>query len=331
MSASAQPMTVTVDGVRLAAVCACLPPHAEDNLARCTALYGDAAKAESVVKATGIRTRRVAAPGTTSLDLCLQAAETVLRESRTDPAEIGAVIAVSFTPAQAMPCNACQAQARLGLPRDLAAFDVGLACSGWPYGLFLAAQFARATGRKVLLLDGDVQTPFLRADDAASVPVLADAGTAALVAPASGAPAWSFAFLTAGEQGTALTLPPGGPFAMDGMAVFKFVATDVASFLRRFLDATHADPAALDAFVPHQANMYMIRQLAKALGFRSEQLAVSGDVFGNPASASVPLTLAHAAPRGRVLAAGFGGGLSASAVLFDLPPEALLRVQDAVS
>jgi len=301
-----------LNGVEILGIGSCLPARVEDNLVACEKLFGSAERADAVVRTTGIVRRRVADPGVTSLDLCVGAAETLMAATKTRPDEIGAVIQVTFTPARLMPCNACQAQARLGLPKDVVAFDLGLACSGWTYGLYVAGSLAKATGRKVLLLDGDVQTPHLKSDDAASVPLLADAGTATLLAPSEHGDLWRFSFRSDGALGETLTLPVGGTFAMDGFGVFKFVTTEVLHFIRDFLARTGESAAALDAFVPHQANVFMIRKMAKGLGFADAKLMVSGDVFGNSASATVPVTLAHCRPHGRVLVAGFGGGLSAS-------------------
>ena len=103
---------------------------------------------------------------------------------------------------------------------------------------------------------------------------------------------------------------------MDGFGVFRFVAADVTAFLRDFLSATGGAP---DFFIPHQANMYMVRQLAAALGL-GERLLASGPLYANPGSCSVPLTLAAGgfpdSSNGKedfdVLLAAFGAGLSAS-------------------
>ena len=312
-------------GVSVEGVCAALPQASEDNLARCAELYGDAAKAANVVKATGILRRRIAAAGTTSLDLCVAAAEALMKDASVAAADIGGVVFVTFTPAETMPCNACQAQARLGLGNDIVAFDVGLACSGYAYGLYLAGTLARATGRKILLLDGDVQTAHVKKDDGATVPVLADAGTATIVSP-GGADAWEFAFLSKGEDGAALRLPVGGTISMDGFAVYRFVAMDVQSFIKGFLAETGRAADSFDAFVPHQANVFMIRQLAKSLGFAADKLLVSADEVGNSASATVPVTIAQCAKGGqRLLVSGFGGGLSASVASITLPKTAVLK------
>lgn len=308
-------MQLELTGVSLIGVSACLPPKVVDNAEACQKVYGDASKASSVVKATGIKRRRVVENGTTSLDLCCAAARRLLADVSCPSDEIGALVSVSFTPARQMPCNACAAQARLGLPTGIMAFDINLACSGYAYGLYMAGLLARQMGRKVLLLDGDTQTTFTDPKDVATVPVLADAGTATLVAPcAEGGDPWKFAFLSDGAKGDVLTLPHGGTITMDGFGIFKFVAMDVSKFIKQFLAETQVE---VDAFIPHQANVYMIEQLAKMLKIDREKLWVSGDELGNSCSATVPTTMAYvgrtlsAAPR-RLLISGFGGGLSAS-------------------
>ena len=320
---------LALEGVAIDGIVSCLPRRREDNLARCTVLYGDADRASAVVKATGIAARRIAEAGTTSLDLCVKAAETLMADAGVTADRIGAVVFVTFTPANAMPCNACQAQARLRLPNDIVAFDVGLACSGYAYGLYLAGTLAKATGRKILLLDGDVQTPRVRPDDEATVPVLADAGTATLVSPCDSDDVWRFAFLSKGEGGAALTLPVGGTISMDGFAVYKFVAADVSAFIKAFLAETGLAADGFDAFVPHQANVFMIRQLAKSLKIPVEKLLVSGDEVGNSASATVPVTIARCAKGGqKLLVSGFGGGLSAAVASVALPENVLLKSLD---
>jgi len=324
---------VSVEDVSLVGVYSCVPQKSEDNLARCTAVYGDEKKAVSVVRATGIKSRRVVEPGVSSLDLCVSAAEQLLVDAGVDKEDIGAVIDVTFTPERTMPCNACQAQRRLGLPTDLIAFDINLACSGWAYGLFVSGQIAKSTGRKVLLLDGDTQTPYMDSSDMATVPVMADAGTATLVSPvAEENSPWRFAFMSNGEKGDTLTLPFGGKISMDGLGIFKFVTIDVLYMIRDFMAQIGITPDDVDAFVPHQANVFMIQQIAKKLKFPAEKLWVSGDVLGNSSSATVPTTIAYCGngkpDDKRLLVSGFGGGLSASVGVINVSSGCKFKVFD---
>ena len=340
--------------MRLAGIAACVPS-------------GQVPNDPKVAAATGIPARRVAADGVSGLDLCLAAARRVLADTGARPEEFGAILAVSFTQLQRMPSLAAQAQARLGFPKDILAFDVLQACAGWGYGLYLAALLVRETGKKVLLLDGDRQSAFLDASDPATAPLLSDGGTATVVGggrkkeegrrkreEGSGEEdglEWRFAFLTDGAKGGALKLEKDGTIEMDGFGVFRFVATDVVAFLKDFLSSLPPSrpstplpsslfplPSSLFPlpssffFVPHQPNVYLVRQLAKAVGL-ADRVLVSADRFGNLSSASVPTTIAaHAetlkAASGplRVLVAGFGGGLAISAGLIDLPHDCKLAV-----
>ena len=325
------PDVLSVGGVKVAGVCACLPSGSVDNAGSLRGVYGE--KAEDIVKATGIRRRRIAAPGTAPVDLCCRAAERLMARLGIAPDGIGAVISVSFTQPVRMPAAACVAQARLGLPEGALAFDISLACSGYPYGLYVAALLARETGRKVLLLDGDVQSAFTGGDDAATLPVLADGGSATVVVPDAAAAPWRFAFRTDGAKGDALRLGDSGRIAMDGFGVFRYVAMEVAPFLRGFLTATATDPAALGCFAPHQANVYMVRELAKAVKVPDGKTWISADEIGNLSSASVPVTLARVGAanerRDRLtLLAGFGGGLSASAALLTLNADTVFENVD---
>lgn len=298
-----------VQGVRVAGVVGCVPPHEVPNEPK-------------MAQATGIVTRRVAETGVTGLDLAVCAARELLARVPTALDDIGAVVSVSFTQPARMPCNAAQAQHRLGLPTNILAFDILQACAGYPQGLYVASLLVRSTGRKVLLLDGDGQSAFMTPNDAATSPVLADGSSATLLVPDADAAPMRFAFSVDGAKGGALRLPHGGTIAMDGFAVFRFVATDVVRFLKAFLVETQVTPETLDAFVPHQANVYMVRQLTKSLGIPTAKLRITADRFGNLSSASVPVTLADCGVRGeRVLLAGFGGGLTISAALLTLAPQ----------
>jgi len=101
---------------------------------------------------------------------------------------------------------------------------------------------------------------------------------------------------------------------------------DVLYFIRDFMTAENLTPDGLDAFVPHQANIFMIQQIAKKLKFPPEKLKLSGDVLGNSSSATVPTTIAYTNARGKLLVSGFGGGLSASVGVIQVHESCKLKV-----
>ena len=301
-----------IEGVDIEAVFGCVPGNSVDNVAGLTALVG-AEKAESIVKATGFTTRRVAPDGTDVIDLALPAAKRALEG--TDPSDIGGIVAVSFSNRDRFPALSARLQHELALPTSIAAYDISMACSGWVYGLCSAAQMVRLTGKKVLLVDGDVQSAWTDRSDANTLAVMGDGASATLLAPGDGV--WDFAFFTDGGGSDALRCRE--TISMDGFGVFRFVAGPVRKFLATFIQESSLLVGTDPVFVPHQANMYMVRQLADALKLRDRTIG-SGAKYANTGSCSAALSMAdgmdgfsNASGRTPVLIAGFGAGLSAAA------------------
>jgi 3-oxoacyl-[acyl-carrier-protein] synthase-3 len=301
-----------IEGVDIEAVFGCVPANAVDNVVALTALLG-AEKAESIVKATGFTTRRVASEGTDVIDLAFPAAKRALEG--TDPADIGGIVAVSFSSRDRFPALSARLQHALCLPTSIAAYDISMACSGWVYGLCSAVQMVKHTGKKVLLVDGDVQSAWTDSSDANTLAVMGDGASAALLAPGDGD--WDFAFYTDGGGADALRCRE--TISMDGFGVFRFVAGPVRKFLASFIQESALLVGTDPVFVPHQANMYMVRQLADALKLRNRTIG-SGAKYANTGSCSAALSMADGmdglsdvSGRTPVLIAGFGAGLSAAA------------------
>jgi 3-oxoacyl-[acyl-carrier-protein] synthase-3 len=336
-----------ITGVRIGGIVACLPENIIDNRKACEDLF-PGNTVDTMIKATGINKRYIADIGTSALDLDVIAASNLFENTNTTPDEIGAVICVTFTPEYLMPSDAPSAQSRLGIPNHSLAFDINMACSGYGYGLYIASTLVKALNKKVLLLDGDIQSAYVSKTDKATVPVMSDAGTATLLEPCTNN-TWKFSFYTDGSRRDKLFIPAGGSkhpmqyddlsykvyddgskrrnadIYMDGFEIFKFVAKDASKFISSFMEELELSPEKIDVFVPHQANMYMIEQLGKKLKFKQEQIWKSGDEFGNPGSSSVPLTIAQNMSKHssdfeveNLLFSGFGGGLSISVAKINL-------------
>lgn len=222
---------------------------------------------------------------------------------------VGSVVAATFSNPDRFPSLAVRVATALDLPASVPAFDLQMACSAYPYALYVAGRLAADTGLPSLVIDGDVQSPLVDPSDHATGGIFSDAATATIVtADPSSASVSPFAFL-ARHDASALSCPSAGPIKMDGFGVFTFVATEVSAFLKDFLAESGVVP---DMFAPHQANPYMVRQLAKSLGLDDRLIAID-ESLKNPGSCSVAMALAAGARPGIALVAGFGAGLSAAA------------------
>ena len=250
-----------------------------------------------VVAATGFAERRVSGAGLFELSMKAVA-------GLGDLGDVGGVVAATFSNEVRFPSLAVRIASALKLPAGTAAFDLQLACSAYPYAVYLAGKLAADLGRRVLVVDGDVQSRFAKSPETAAV--MSDAAAATVVSSdpsSSGRSRFSFY----SNYSEALTCRR--EIEMDGFKVYSFVAGEVRRLIAQLAENRTGE---IDAFVPHQANMYMVRQLARAVKLE-DRLVATGEEFGNTGSSSVALALTKCRPGARALIAGFGAGFSAAA------------------
>ena len=324
-----------IAGVRMEAIAACVPTNKICNSEYAKTHFPEAM--EPTLKALGIKERRVAVmEDSTSMDMCVTAAKRIFDDGIVKRGEIGAIVYVTLTPDFLMPNNSTYAQHLLDLPQDVAAFDVNHACPGYVYGLWNAALIAQNIKRKVLLLDGDINSKYVSPFDKNTSLLFGDAGTATIVAPDTSAVAWHFTFMSDGSKRDSIVmrlgmrnpirkdyldykpLPDGSmrrfiDMEMDGRAVFDYVVDAVPELANAFMEELEMSGEEYDKLLLHQANLFMLKKLAKAIGFDFRtQVPVSINHYGNASSASIPLTISSELkePSGRCLMIGMGAGLS---------------------
>lgn len=313
-------------------------------------LFGGNEKQIARLKKTiGLNKRRVVDGHTTAADLCASAARHLMTKSGLMASEVDALICVTQTPDYSQPCNAAVLHGRLGLPQTCAALDVNLGCSGYVYGLWLAHMMVESGGcDTVLLLAGDTISRLVHPRDRAVAPLFGDGGSATLIASASaGAPAW-FSLETDGTGRDALIVPAGGfrtpssaatqsevtdesgncrtaeHLFMDGAEVFNFSIKVEPAAVQEIADYAKIDLNTIDHFVFHQANRYILTNIAKRLKLDPAKVPMQTvERYGNQSSASIPSALCGelghtltGTGSQRLLLSGFGVGLSwASAIL----------------
>jgi 3-oxoacyl-[acyl-carrier-protein] synthase-3 len=334
----------TTSQTRIAGIHTCVPSRRFNNLTDPVEF-----SREEVLKVTGmagIRERRIAGDGVCSSDLCAAAARSLL--SRLDwPADsVDALIMVTQSPDYFLPSSSCIVQQRLGLSDRCATFDVGLGCSGYPYGLWLGAMMIQTGLRRVLLVHGETPTRFVDPADRSVSLLFGDAGSATALERRENAAPWHYALHSDGSGAGAMIIEAGGfrnrfspdprkyCVAMDGAAVFNFTIKRVGPLITDTLAAAGIDPSGVDYFIFHQSNLYIIRHIMAKAGLPSAKVPVILQEYGNPGGPSVPLTITcgnlhRPADRPlRLLLLGYGVGLSWGSALVELPPDAVLDSAD---
>ncbi len=294
-----------------------------------------------LIKTTGIEKRRaVNDSGITTSDLCMAAAEKLLRETATSKADIEILVFVSQTPDYFLPATSILLQNKLGLTKTCMAFDINLGCSGYVYGLSaISSLMSSAKMKKGLLLTGDVSTFSTPKEDKSIYPLFGDGGTATLLEYNETADKMTFSLQSDGAGYEAIIVREGGmrkPFTktsfdllpheggivkasrnleLNGMDVFNFSVTEVPWNIQDFFKRTNTGTESYDYFVMHQANLLMNETIRKKLKFPPEKIPYTLSKYGNTSSASIPLTIVSEL-RNKVsqpvsfLLSGFGVGLS---------------------
>ena len=133
-------------------------------------------------KMIGFGSRYVVSPNMTVVDMAEEAANILISELNIDKNSIDTLILVTQSPDYLYPASSCILHGRLGLNENCATFDVGLGCSGYVYGLWLAhSLIASGASKKVLLLDGDDPSTHASKENRISNPLFGDAAGATLL------------------------------------------------------------------------------------------------------------------------------------------------------
>lgn len=290
-----------------------------------------------ILQKTGVRVRHVAGEGELASDLACRAAEKLLARQALVPEQVDFLIYVTQSPDQFMPASACILQSRLGLPLHCGAVDVNQGCSGYVYGLGLAAGLVESgQARGVLLLCGDTPSRFLAPDDLAVRTLFGDGGSASWITAVDGpAPALGpFVHGTDGRGAPNLYVQGGlcaGPAGqsprmhMNGPEVFAFTMSAVPRAVRTLLSKAALTLDDVDLVVFHQANTFMLEHLRNKLKIPADRFVVAMQECGNTTSSSIPIALREAEAGSRltagmrVMLVGFGVGYSWSATLLRWP------------
>ena len=335
---------VKTKGASIAGIATCLPSTRFDNLTDTTEFT--ASEIRKVTGMAGVAARRLAGDSVCSSDLCATAAVRLLSSLGWEADSVDALIMVTQTPDYFLPSTACVVHDRLGLSDGCASFDVGLGCSGYPYGLWLGAMMIQGGGiRRALVLHGETPSRFTDAADRSVSLLFGDAGTAtALEADESGEGLeWSFSLHSDGAGYEKMIIEGGGfrdrfctdrrkhSVWMDGAAVFNFTIKRVTPLIEETLAFSGLSSDAIDYFIFHQSNQFIIKHLAKKAQLPMERVPIIMQEFGNTGGPSIPLTVTEGGLERpddrslRLLMLGYGVGLSWGSALVELGPKAVLE------
>ena len=293
---------------------------------------------EWIQQRSGIKQRRFAGPDETVQMMAVAAARTAMDRAGIEPAQVDAVIVATVSHLLQTPAVATAVAHELGTNRP-AAFDVSAACAGFCHGVALASDMVRGGSAKHVVVIGverlsDITDP----TDRGTAFIFADGAGAVVVGPADEPGIGPVVWGSDGEQfdlirqredwrDVVASEQPSMPhLVMQGNAVFRWAAFEMAKIAQAALDRTGLSVDDLDVFVPHQANMRIIDAMARSMKL-PDRVVVARDVAeqGNTSAASIPLALDRLVEDGQAhsgdtaLLVAFGAGLAYAAQVVTVP------------
>ncbi|GJL50794.1 MAG: 3-oxoacyl-[acyl-carrier-protein] synthase 3 [Nitrospirales bacterium] len=284
-----------------------------------------------IVERTGIRERRLVGPGEACSDLATKAAEKALAQAGLQASQLDLIIVGTCTGDSPLPSTACLVQQRIGATRA-AAFDLNAACCGFVYALALANSYVKTGLRYVLVIGAEVMSSITDWTDRNTCVLFGDGAGAVVVGKSEGEDGILSIHLHGdGDHAELIQVPGGGSripasedtlnaklqfVKMKGNETFKVAVKTMEDSVNEVLTFNHVSTDDVDVFVPHQANIRILKAVAQRLKFPLEKTVVNLDRFGNTSAASIPLALDEAVLAGRVrqgnlvLLAAFGAGLT---------------------
>ncbi len=287
---------------------------------------------EWIVQRTGIKERRICSQEETASSLSILASMEAITNAQIDPLEIEMVICGTVTGDMTFPATSCLIQDAIGA-KKAGAFDVGAACAGFIYAADVAASMIESERLSTVLVVGvDVLSKFVDWGDRSTCVLFGDGAGAVIMKAKSDTDRGMLktVLLADGSGGRHIQSELGGskfpidadwsegktPFVqMNGSEVYRFAVTAMGDACCRVLEAAGLSPEDIDLFVPHQANLRIIRAAQSRLGLPDEKVFVNVQKYGNTSGGSIPLALYEAQRDGllkkgqTVLTVGFGAGL----------------------
>jgi 3-oxoacyl-[acyl-carrier-protein] synthase III len=286
---------------------------------------------EWIVTRTGIRQRHVLKdPTKASAFMAAEAVKRIFERVPTDPATIDAIVCCTSTPDYVFPATANLVGTQIGATNAYG-FDLQAACSGFLYGLTVAAQMIES-GRhqKVLLVGVDKMSSILDYTDRSTCIIFGDGAAAVLLEPNHEGYGFQDAYLRSDGAGEPFlnifaggSLHPASHETVDarkhfifqeGKAVFKVAVTKMAEATAEIMRRNQLTADDLAYLVPHQANKRIIDATARAAGLPDDKVMVTIDQYGNTTNATIPLCLSYYQDRlkkgDKLVLAAFGGGFT---------------------
>lgn len=292
---------------------------------------------EWITTRTGIRERRILKePGKATSFMAIKAAEEVLKKSQTAAEEIDLLILATITPDMKVAATAAKVATDIGATNAFA-FDLQAACSGFLYGMSMAAaKIESGHSKKVLVVGADKMSSIVDYSDRTTCIIFGDGAGAILMEASTNGFGREDDYLRSNGIGqnhlhikaggslhptTTKTLSKGwNAIFQDGKTVFKYAVSEMTAAAQQLMVANQLTSESIDFIIAHQANKRILDAVQKRTHIEKSKLLTNIERYGNTTAATLPLLLRDYENRfkagDKLLFTAFGGGFTWGAAYY---------------
>lgn len=289
---------------------------------------------------TGVKSRRVATLGESSISLGTEAALQAVAAAGLKADDLDLILSASAIPYQAIPSTAPLYQRALGIS-GVPCFDINATCLSFVSATDMArAMVATGRAKHVLVVSSEIASlglPWHSAPETAAL--FGDGAAAAVVGHVATGGIRAVKMETYSEAYEACQVPIGGTrlnihadpegyqkaawFHMDGHVLYKLTAKKLRRFVGAVLEEAGWAMDEVDLVIPHQASRGGIDHAIRMLGIAPERVVDILGNHGNQIAASIPTALHYATQEGRLkpgtkaLMVGTSAGVSLGALAWE--------------
>lgn len=343
-------MKLTFQGKRISGLLAIVPRHEQSFVEDMKLFNFPEARSRKLMEVMGYDKHRLVEDGVCVSDLAVAGLQHLFDKGVLGRDDFDALILVTQTPDYHMPPTSNVIQGRLQLKEDLFCMDINQGCAGFLVGLMQAFLLLEQPAiRKVVLVNADVISRKTSPKDRNSYPLIGDAASITVVERDGSAGAVHANIKMDGTRREALMIPAGGMrlphseqtamledvgdnnlraqdhLRMDGSAVFNFVQVEIPPMIQGLLEQAGSSADAVDWFLFHQPNRFMLQKLAEKIGIPNDKVPMNVvEKYGNSSGVTIPMAIVEnlkdelPARSFQVCLAGFGVGLTWGSMLMRL-------------
>ena len=303
-----------MNGTKILAIEYYLPKKKENN--KILKKFNPKIDIRKIEEKTGIKNRFISKKDESVLDISIKCSNKIFKKF--PKKKIDFLILVTQTSPYRIPTTACILQDKLGLKKNLIAFDINLGCSGFIYALRMGSSLIETKqASNGLIICADTYTKHISINNTSCRPIFSDAGAAVLISKSKKNMIGPFELGADGSGADALELPiNSNEIVMNGAKVLTFAMSVVPNSVNLLLKKIKLNKNKIDKFIFHQASKYILDNINRILNIKKDKTFENYSKVGNTISASIPIALKDAVNKKKikknnlVVIAGYGVGLS---------------------